>query len=67
MSVNRQTRVKLVDLANASPPINPILGECWIDTSSTRPVFRVYDGSSWVDIAQSGDNSDVVALIIALS
>jgi hypothetical protein len=40
----------------ASPPLNPVVGQVYFDTTDTRMYF--YSGSSWVDM--SGDVQDVI-------
>lgn len=63
-----QSRVGLVDIASASPPQNPTVGILWVDTSGvSKPVLRVFDGSSWLEVGGRSTDSDALALIVALS
>ncbi|MCI4435903.1 MAG: hypothetical protein JHC33_03725 [Ignisphaera sp.] len=39
----------------SSAPTNPVSGTTWLDTSTSTPTLKVYDGSNWQ--AMSGSNS----------
>jgi len=41
--------------ASATAPTSPTTGDQWVDTSTTPPTLKVYDGTNWVPIG--GNNS----------
>lgn len=53
------------DFAGATPPQFPVLNAKWLDTSTTPPVLKRYNGTAWVaeyiDHAVSADNATKLA------
>jgi hypothetical protein len=40
----------LENFASPSSPINPIEGQLWYDTSTTRKTLQIFNGSSWINV-----------------
>ena len=67
VSTNTHTRAKLVDISARTPPINPIVGELWVDTSlPDLPSLKVWTGEAWFNPLQSSSDLDRIVEIIAL-
>jgi len=41
-----------------TPPTNPVAGTTWLDTSTTPPTLKVYDGSNWQSNVYNSINAD---------
>jgi len=47
-SVNENFLHLLENFANASPPVNPVEGQLWYDTTQDVDQLKIYDGTNWV-------------------
>lgn len=59
--VNENFLHLLENFANTSPPINPVEGQLWYDTTSNVDQLKVYDGAQWVSaggLNKSGTRPD---------
>ena len=64
---NQNTRAKLIDIASATAPPNPLLGEVWISLFNGVSL-RIWDGENWIlPQAETKADESTLALIIALS
>ena len=46
----------------ATAPLNPRTGEGWVDTSGSNPLFKVWTGTSWVDVGSGITASQQLAI-----
>lgn len=47
-SVNKNFLQLLENFANTTPPINPVEGQLWYDTTNDVDQLKIYDGTNWV-------------------
>jgi hypothetical protein len=45
---------------STSTPESPVTGDMWLDSNSTPPALKVYDGSSWVQLGAAVDDSQAI-------
>jgi hypothetical protein len=45
---------------SSSTPTSPVTGDMWIDSNSTPPALKVYDGSNWVQLGAAVDDSQAI-------
>jgi hypothetical protein len=45
---------------STSTPTSPVTGDVWIDSNSTPPALKVYNGSSWVQLGAAVDDSQAI-------
>lgn len=48
LSLNSNFLHLLENFANVNPPINPVEGQLWYDTTDGVDQLKIYDGTSWV-------------------
>lgn len=53
------TYEKLIPYSSSTPE-SPITGDLWVDSNSTPPALKVYDGSVWVQLGAAVDDSQAV-------
>jgi hypothetical protein len=49
--------------AGSSPPSSPEPYQDWLDTSTSPPTLRIYDGAEWVAVAQIDTTNHQVILL----
>jgi hypothetical protein len=45
---------------STSTPTSPVTGDMWLDSNSTPPALKVYDGSNWVQLGAAVDDSQAI-------
>ena len=45
---------------SSSTPISPITGDMWVDSNTTPPALKVYDGTNWVQLGAAVDDSQAI-------
>jgi hypothetical protein len=45
---------------STSTPTSPVTGDMWLDSNSTPPALKVYDGSIWVQLGAAVDDSQAI-------
>jgi len=45
---------------SSSTPTSPVTGDMWLDSNSTPPALKVYDGSNWVQLGAAVDDSQAI-------
>jgi len=45
---------------STSTPTSPVTGDMWLDSNSTPPALKVYDGSSWIQLGAAVDDSQAI-------
>lgn len=45
---------------SSSTPLSPVTGDLWVDSSTTPPALKTYDGSSWVQLGAAVDDSQAI-------
>ena len=45
---------------STSTPTSPTTGDMWLDSNSTPPALKVYDGSNWVQLGAAVDDSQAI-------
>jgi len=38
-----------VIVTGATPPVNPLIGDSWVDTGGPVPSLKIYDGNTWIE------------------
>jgi hypothetical protein len=45
---------------STSTPTSPTTGDMWLDSNSTPPALKVYDGTNWVQLGAAVDDSQAI-------
>lgn len=45
---------------STSTPSSPVTGDMWVDSNTTPPALKVYDGSAWVQLGAAVDDSQAI-------
>ena len=45
---------------STSTPTSPVTGDMWLDSNTTPPALKVYNGSSWVQLGAAVDDSQAI-------
>jgi hypothetical protein len=45
---------------STSTPTSPVTGDMWLDSNSTPPALKVYNGSSWIQLGAAVDDSQAI-------
>ena len=45
---------------SSSTPSSPVTGDMWVDSTTTPPALKVYNGSSWVQLGAAVDDSQAI-------
>ena len=45
---------------STSTPTSPVTGDMWLDSNSTPPALKVYNGSTWVQLGAAVDDSQAI-------
>ena len=45
---------------STSTPTSPVIGDMWLDSNSTPPALKVYNGSIWVQLGAAVDDSQAI-------
>ena len=45
---------------SSSTPSTPSVGDMWVDSTTTPPALKVYDGISWVQLGAAVDDSQAI-------
>ena len=45
---------------SSSTPSSPVTGDMWVDSTTTPPALKVYDGSLWVQLGAAVDDSQAI-------
>ena len=48
VAINENFLKLLENFANANPPLNPVEGQLWYDTTDSIDQLKIYDGTNWV-------------------
>lgn len=48
VAVNENFLKLLENFSNANPPLNPVEGQLWYDTTDSIDQLKIYDGTNWV-------------------
>lgn len=59
VTTSLSTKQKLIPY-QTSEPVSPSSGDMWVDSSTTPPALKVYNGSSWVQLGAAVDDSQAI-------
>jgi hypothetical protein len=58
--VSASTQYEKLIPYSTSTPTSPVTGDMWLDSNSTPPALKVYDGSNWVQLGAAVDDSQAI-------
>jgi hypothetical protein len=45
---------------SSSTPSSPVTGDLWVDSSTTPPALKTYNGSAWVQLGSAVDDAQAI-------
>jgi hypothetical protein len=58
--VSASTQYEKLIPYSTSTPTSPVTGDMWLDSNSTPPALKVYDGSNWVQLGAAVDDNQAI-------